>query len=297
MRIALVADSHLAPEAKAFNINWMAVAAFIQASNVDLTIHLGDITVDGFADPSQFAHVLSITTRWPTPIRYLPGNHDIGDNPPGPNMGSKHPLNSSRILDFRAAFGPDYWAFDADGWRVIGLNAQLFGTDDVEAIAQWTWLASMSSKLRDRPVVLMLHKPLFQQSPDDKSPHHRYVPIAARRRLFDLLGSNRLRVVCSGHTHQYRDTVVDGMRHVWLPSTAFYLPDAIQDRVGEKIVGLGLLELTANGYRLDLVCPDGVTRHNALDHPMYPELIAARAAEIHRTAGTDLSELAGRNGS
>ena len=137
MKIALVADSHLAPDADACNRNWSAVDVFVRESHADLTIHLGDITVDGLGNPDQFGHALAVSSSWATPIRYLPGNHDIGDNPPGPGVAAKHPLEPARIGEFRTHFGPDYWGFDAEGWRVVGLNAQLFGTDTSEEAEQW----------------------------------------------------------------------------------------------------------------------------------------------------------------
>jgi 3',5'-cyclic AMP phosphodiesterase CpdA len=276
MKIAIVADSHLAPDARAFNANWAAAGAFVRSVKADLTVHLGDITVDGLADPAQFAHALDLSADWPTPIRYLPGNHDIGDNPPGPNVASNHPLDGGRLADFRAAFGPDYWVVDSDGWRVIGLNAQLFGTESDDEREQWVWLAELIAQPQLLPVILMMHKPLFQHSPADEAPHHRYVPAIPRARLVDLLSHPSLRAVISGHTHQYRDWTVAGVRHIWVPSTAYYFPDEIQDRIGEKVVGVGLLELSLNAYRFHLVCPDGVERHSVLDHPVYPEL-AARA--------------------
>src|SRR5262249_4651177 len=125
--------------------------------------------------------------NWPTAVRYLPGNHDVGDNPPGPAVAPKQPLDRTRLGDFRAAFGLDYWVFDADPWRVVGLNAQLFGTEGSEEAAQWAWLTEVVAEVHGLPVILLLHKPLFQDSPADEAPHHRYVPAAPRRRLFDLL--------------------------------------------------------------------------------------------------------------
>jgi 3',5'-cyclic AMP phosphodiesterase CpdA len=280
MKIALVADSHLAPDAHAFNRNWAAVGTYVQATNADLTVHLGDITVDGLADAAQFTHARAISANWPTAIRYLPGNHDIGDNPPGPEVAPTHPLDRGRIRDFRAAFGPDYWAFDADGWRVIGLNAQLFGTETGGETEQWAWLTDVVAESRARPVILLLHKPLFQDTPTDEPPHHRYVPAVPRRHLLDRLSDVSLRAVISGHTHQYRDRTVAGVRHIWVPSTAYYLPDEIQARVGEKVIGLGVLELSPGTYRFHLVCPDGAERNSALDHPVYPELIAAARTRL-----------------
>jgi hypothetical protein len=80
----------------------------------------------------------------------------------------------------------------------------------------------------------------------------------------------------SGHVHQYRDRVVDGVRHLWIPSTAFFLPDELQDRIGEKVTGIGMIELGPDRLRVHLVCPEGVIRHDALDHPVYPKHVEAR---------------------
>jgi 3',5'-cyclic AMP phosphodiesterase CpdA len=273
MRIALVSDSHLAPAARAFNANWDAAAAYIAAARADLTIHLGDITIDGFADPSEFAYVQTMTARWPTPMRYLPGNHDIGDNPPGPDVAATAPLSRERLEDYRRAFGPDFWMVEADGWRIIGVDAQLFGTGSADEGAQWAWLDATLAGSHGAPLVLCLHKPLFQVSPADDTPHHRYVPIAPRQRLAARLAGEDVRAVLSGHVHQYLDRVVDGVRHIWLPSTAYYMP--AQERIGEKVTGLGLLDLTRGALAFHLVCPEGVLRHSTEEHPAYQRAAAA----------------------
>lgn len=275
MRIIVVTDSHLAPTAVAFNVNWRAVRDFTARSDADLTLHLGDITVDGYEDPAQFRHAQAVTADWPTPIHYLPGNHDIGDNPPGPGVAATAPLDMKRLEDFRTAFGADSWAIDAAGWRLIGLNAQLIGTETIEEAEQWSWLEAQVPS-RATPVLLFLHKPLFQESPADEKPHQRYVPAGPRRRLFELFSRTDVRAVVSGHTHQYRDRSVGGLRHIWVPSTAYYLPDGVQDRIGEKITGLGVLDLEPGDFRFHLVCPEGVTRHSILDHPVYPKYATAR---------------------
>ncbi len=70
--------------------------------------------------------------------------------------------------------------------------------------------------------------------------------------------------------------MVNDLRQLWVPSTAFYLPDSIQDRLGEKVTGLGVLEL-GQSLRFDLVCPQDAVRHDILDHPIYPEREHVRA--------------------
>lgn len=272
MRIVIVSDSHLAPAAAAFNDNWRAVRAFVADARADLTVHLGDVTVDGRGDPAQFGHARELCASWPTPLRFVPGNHDIGDNPPGPGVPAKEPLDPARVDDFRDVFGPDFWTLDADGWKLIALDAQLIGTGTAAEAAQWAWLVAQVAAARERRLVLLLHKPLFQDSPLDAAPHHRYVPAEPRRRLSELFATAELRAVVSGHTHQYRDRLVDGVRHVWVPSTAYYLPDEIQERIGEKVTGVGVLEVAPATLAFHLVCPEGVVRHSLLDHPVYPDV-------------------------
>jgi 3',5'-cyclic AMP phosphodiesterase CpdA len=272
MRITIVTDSHLALSAPACNANWRAVREYGAWSASDLTVHLGDITLDAVTDRSQLESVRAMCEPWPTSLRFLPGNHDVGDNPPGPEHPAQQPLEPGLIERFRTVYGPDYWSMAVDRWFVIGLNAQLFGSDCRLEEDQWRWFGECVQEAGRRPVVLMLHKPLFQNTCEDVTPHIRYVPLEPRRRLLHLVASLDLRIVLSGHVHQYLDRTVDGVRHIWVPSTAFFLPDSIQERVGEKVAGLGLLELSNQGYKFDLVCPDGVARNDLLEQPFYGKL-------------------------
>ena len=272
MRIALVSDSHLAPIAAAFDANWRAVRRHIAQGNIDLTIHLGDFTLDGFSDPAQLDHARRLSADWPTPLLFIPGNHDIGDHRPAPDMPAEEPLDLALLERYRATFGSDHWRIVADEWRLLGINAQLLGTDTASEAEQWEWLAGELRQSTGRPVVLLLHKPLLHVDPADDVPHIRYLPSAPRRRLLELLASVDLRLVLSGHTHQYLDRMVGLTRHVWLPSTAYIFPDSKQERIGEKVTGLCVLELTGDRYQLALVRPEGVERHDLLAQPFYAAL-------------------------
>jgi 3',5'-cyclic AMP phosphodiesterase CpdA len=55
-------------------------------SAADLTVHFDDITLDAVSDSSQLEAARAMCEPWPTPFRVLPGNHDVGDNPPGPEF-------------------------------------------------------------------------------------------------------------------------------------------------------------------------------------------------------------------
>ncbi len=276
MRIAVISDTHLAMRATSLLENWRIVARWIAEAHPDLVVHLGDISLDGASNPEELREAASILADLGVPIRFLPGNHDIGDNPIAPDAPTEHLLDLARLEEYRVLFGVERWSLKADGWRVIGLNAQLFGTATAEEEQQFDWLASELRGGRG-PLGVMLHKPLFLDGPEDDEPHVRYVPEAPRRRLLAMLRGYDLRFVLSGHVHQSRRLLRDGVEHRWAPSTAFCLPDGVQERIGDKEVGVLTLILSGNKHRFAMIRPEGLVRHNILDHPqLYPGIVALR---------------------
>jgi len=274
MRIIFVTDSHLAPALGAFTDNWNAARNFVghlvAHRLADLTIHLGDITMHGIDEPQQLHFARDLTRDWPTPLYFVPGNHDIGDNPPGPTNAAAHPLDEVRLQQYRQLFGPDYWLREIGDWQLLGLNAQLFGSDTQSEIEQWRWLEAALKARASRPTIVCLHKPLFRENPSDPQPHIRYVPLGPRQRLLAAVSALNVQLIISGHTHQYLNRRLQGLRHIWLPSTAFYIPDHYQERIGEKIIGLGALTLAAHTCEFDLVSPPTMMRHNISDFVTYP---------------------------
>jgi predicted phosphodiesterase len=110
MRIALVSDTHLAARAAVCLDNWRVVRTWIERARPDLVVHLGDITVDGASDAVELREALDAFTCLDVPIRFLPGNHDIGDNPIAPDVPPEHPLDLARLEEYRTLFGPDRWS-------------------------------------------------------------------------------------------------------------------------------------------------------------------------------------------
>ena len=257
MRIALIADTHLSVRSPECVSNWHAARRAVARLGVDLTVHLGDITLDGQACVDELTFASRLMRHWPTETRCVPGNHDLGTG------SGEVPLDLQRLAAYRDALGPDRWVLRAGDWRLLGINAQLLGTDSAEEASLWAWLAEQCRQAGDHgQTALFLHRPLWRQRPGELVRPGRYVAAAATRRLLAGPLAPTLRLVVSGHAHQYADTTVDGVRHLWMPSTAFILPDDMQPRVGEKVVGVGLLDLGTNTARFDLWCPDGMRRHD-----------------------------------
>lgn len=277
MNILLISDTHLISERSVFDENIEVISSEAARIAPDMIVHLGDITADGASDATHMGYAFQRLKSLGRPIRYIPGNHDIGDNPAAPGQDGYESFKVDSLAQYRRVFGPDYWSFDAEGWQIIGLNAQLFGTGiDAEA-EQFEWLETVLAS-RDTSLGLFLHKPLFRNGHDDDEVHIRYVPVEQRRRLFAMLEGRALKFVASGHVHQKRSIVVDGVEHFWVPSTSFCMPDAMQDRVGEKQVGVSLLQIEPDGtHRFHSPELPGLKRNNILHHPeIYPTIAAMR---------------------
>jgi len=88
----------------------------------------------------------------------MPGNHDVGDEPPGQDPDQI--VDADRLARWDSYFATDRWALDAGGWRLLGVNAQPFGSSLAREHAQIQWLDEHVNTA-GRPIALFLHKPLF----------------------------------------------------------------------------------------------------------------------------------------
>jgi len=239
-RLTQISDTHLARLTKLTD-NFHRLSEYIDASRPDLVINSGDVAFDGPASTKDLDYARSLHDALPVACRYLPGNHDIGDNPT--EIG---PTPSQRVSEkdrqaFISVFGDDRWRFEAAGWCFIGLNSLVMNSGLGSEAEQFDWLAAELAGAKGKPVALFLHKPLYLNAPDDpelEATSFRYVPQPARARLIEMLRSADLRLVASGHVHQRRDFTFAGIRQIWAPSAGFIISDARQERIGIKEVGL-----------------------------------------------------------
>ena len=240
-RLAQISDTHLARRLSELTGNFHRVSEYIDLERPDLIINSGDIAFDGPTNRDDLEFAKTLHDALPVACRYLPGNHDIGDNPTGVGPAPSQPATEQDRQAFVSIFGEDRWRFDAAGWCFIGLNSLMMNTGLASEAEQFDWLASQLSSTNGKPVALFLHKPLYLNTPGDPeiaATAIRYVPIPARGRLIEMLRAVDLRLVASGHVHQRRDFTFGHIRHVWAPSAGFIIPDKIQEVIGTKEVGL-----------------------------------------------------------
>jgi len=240
-RLIQISDTHLARRLPTLTQNFHRVSEYIDARRPDLVVNSGDLVFDGPTSRDDLEFARELHAALPVACRYLPGNHDIGDNPTELGPAPPQLATEQERQNFLSVFGEDRWRFDAAGWRFIGLNSLVMNTGLASEAEQYDWLASQLSSADGKPVALFLHKPLYLNSPGDPElavSAVRYIPVPARSRLVEMMRAADLRLVASGHVHQRRDFTYRRIRHVWAPSAGFIIPDAKQEVIGIKEVGL-----------------------------------------------------------
>jgi 3',5'-cyclic AMP phosphodiesterase CpdA len=240
-RLTQISDTHLGRRLPTLTSNFDRVREYIDAMRPDLVINSGDVAFDGPTNRDDLEFAKALHDGIPVPCRYLPGNHDIGDNPTAVGPPPSQPATERHRQTFLSVFGEDRWRFDAAGWCFIGLNSLIMNTSLASEAEQFDWLAKQLAHAGGKPVALFIHKPLYLHSPEDAelaATAIRYVPMPARIHLVEMLRAVDLRLVASGHVHQRRDFTFGHIRHVWAPSVGFIIPDKMQDVIGSKEVGL-----------------------------------------------------------
>jgi predicted phosphodiesterase len=247
-RVVVVSDTHLSVRAPEAEHNWSAVLRHVEKTRPDLVVHAGDLSLQGADVAEDLSHSRSQLDLLPTRWRAVPGNHDIGDNPrPDADTVSDETVDAGRLGRWRDVVGDDSWCTVESGWRLVGVNAQLFGSGLLDEERQWDRLDAELTGPRV-PTVLFTHKPLT--AGDDElasTPSYRFVPPPARGRLVELCQQGGVALVVSGHVHQSRALGTAGLAHLWAPTTWAVLPDWLQPPIGTKRCGILELDLRDDG--------------------------------------------------
>jgi Icc protein len=281
-RIAQISDTHLSGAKPFFNPNFERLAEVLRRENYDLVVNSGDLSLNGTESHDDLVTAKRLHDAIGLDYRVIAGNHDIGDNQ---ECSEAHGVTDARRDRFRALFGDDWWFHDIPGWRLIGLNALVMGAAMDASDLQYDFLADAAAGSAGRSILLFIHKPLYLASRHEQEVGGRYLNPAARARLFAALGPHQPTIVASGHVHQSRDAVLEGIHHWWAPATAFVVPASHQVTVGERLIGFvehSLLDDGSYGSRVvetpELVCnsiADFPDAYGAIDEVM-PRLPATQ---------------------
>jgi 3',5'-cyclic AMP phosphodiesterase CpdA len=259
-RIIVLSDLHLSPTHGFFWQNWRIARDFANASEAEAVIVNGDLTINGADDDAEVAFAAAALKGLRAPVLALPGNHDVGDEPPGQDPAQL--INVERLARWDRLFGNDRWVREAGNWILIGLNAQLFGSELERELEQSRWLDDRLTAAARRPIALFLHKPLFIEHPgEDRATASCMVPVA-RAGLLARLGHGNVQLIVSGHLHEHRERISDRMRLVWAPAVAFAAPEP---HGGDGTCGLLTIEFSADAFEITVEKPAGLVSHDLAD--------------------------------
>ena len=264
-RLTQVADLHLGAGQAHHLDNWIKVSHWIARERPELVVANGDLIMGDPDEEADYAFAREQLAALPVPCRFLPGNHDIGDNVIFGKMPKR--VNDARRARFLEYFGEEHWSFERAGWGFVGLNSQLMGSAGQPAEAeQWRWLERVLAELRPRPIALFLHKPLFLDHPsepdsDDPTLRQSCLDSESRARVIDFCRAFGVRLVSTGHKHQTRAFSLDGIYYIWAPSTACVNGPPTTLHWGVREVGFVDYRFTPDGFDHRIVGGDFLFRH------------------------------------
>lgn len=209
----IIADTHMRPEQGDESSPWVvnkhangrarhAIAA-LEREAPAFVVHLGDVvhpfpSLSTFDDACRAA--LDAHGAFERPVRYIPGNHDVGDkkNPMMPaDAVSEHGQEA-----YRRWFGADWQAFDHEGCRFVLINAQLVNSGLADEAAQRAWLEEELAPGRHARAFLFLHYPPYVCDPDEPGTYDN-LDEPGRSWLLDLIDGAGVEAVFSGHVHNF----------------------------------------------------------------------------------------------
>ncbi len=264
-RIAQISDTHLSRSRPFFSGNFDLVAEHLRGARPDIVVNTGDLALDGADSEDDLSEAADRHEALGLETYLLPGNHDVGDHL---DVARKQPVTAERLARYRRIVGPDFWTLDAPGWRFVGLNALIVGGNLPGEANQAEMLRHAAKTLNGRSLAIFLHKPLADEDYAEDLACNRFLTRAPRRTLLDNLQGVAPAAVLCGHVHQYRDTAMDGARHIWAPATSFVISDPWQPGYGAKAVGYLMHEFDADGaHRHRLMGVRGVVHHDLVAFP------------------------------
>ena len=89
-RIAQISDTHLSDDKPFFVDNFRSIGEALVATEPDLVLNSGDISLDGANREADLVSARALHDALGLPMRFLPGNHDLGDNQDAPSYGKGH---------------------------------------------------------------------------------------------------------------------------------------------------------------------------------------------------------------
>lgn len=179
--------------------------AEINGLNPDFVVITGDFVHDP-KSVTQINEFKRITAKInpKIPVYYLPGNHDIGQNP-----------TSESLKAYKSNYGKDRFSFEHKGSSLIGFNTSyLKAKMEKSEKKQYNWLTKRLKKSQQAAHILLFgHYPFFNKTVDEPTAYSN-IDLGVREKYLDLLNSHQVKAVFSGHYHNNSLSTYGGMELV-----------------------------------------------------------------------------------
>lgn len=222
--IALLSDPHTEvgtnQYADVYEEHFEEAIEAVNKADVDFVLITGDLA--NGARPDQWRTFRHRIKKLKAPVYYVPGNHDLGHKV---NSGkSNDTVTAGRVKAYEHEMGPSFFAKNAHGVRIIGLNSSLLGSGLERERDQWKFLEGELEKTTDKPKVLFMHYPLFVTNVAESGGGYWNVEPEPRQRLLELCKKANVKAVLTGHLHRPMKNEYDGILFLGTPAIAFGFP-------------------------------------------------------------------------
>ena len=279
MRFVVVADSHIRfpdDDVETYPSNSLMVARnefVVEVCNhigPAFIVHLGDIV---HPLPVEDAHEAAVQlaagvyARLEAPIRFVAGNHDIGDKPNA--YVAVPPVAEENYGVFERFWGEPYTSFDLGDLHFTLIDTPVLNSGFQREREQRAWLESdlAEASAAGRRTFMFTHYPPFIREPKENV-HYDNLAEPARSWLLDLIGRHQVEAVFSGHVHNFLYNHLGGTEFYVLPSTGFTRPDYSElaavppdsenGRDDPAKLGFFVIDVHADGHRVTPIRTNGV---------------------------------------
>jgi predicted phosphodiesterase len=157
----------------------------------DFVVICGDLV--GKANDQSWADFNRIKAGFKIPCHCAAGNHDVGNQP-----------TAESLQRYRTTVGKNYYSVEHKGYIFVIANTQLWKAPlpgESEKHDVWFKGVLAAAKKKGRPVVVVVHYPLFLKTPDEEENYYN-IPTAKRMELLKLCEENGVVAFLAGHTHK-----------------------------------------------------------------------------------------------
>ncbi len=232
---AVIADTHTRPEEGDLSSPWQVnalandrcryVTALLNRLEPAFVVHLGDVVHPVPALPTYGAAAdaaLAMFADLNAEIRFIPGNHDVGDKPFKAMPAAA--VSDAGVALYERYFGAPFSAFDHADCRFVLINSPVLNSGLAGEKEQRAWLERELTSSASRRVFLFSHYPPYILDSDEPT-NYDNIDEPERSWLLSLIEACGVEALFAGHVHNFFYHRHGETDCYLLPATSFFRQD------------------------------------------------------------------------